>query len=297
MSLRYVVKEGVSGFRRARLASITSITALVIATLLSGMMVRFGYSAYQVVQTLKQSINVEVFLMDVSNQRRDLIARDLQAYEVVTDVEFISREQAAEVFRSEFGTGADGLGDALADLDFLPASFRLTLDAGVSASYIRDMITEVERFQGVDEVVFNQQLLETLEERMEWLAVLAAVIGFSILFTAVVLVFNTIRLTIYAKRELIRAMKLVGATNRFIRRPFLLEGFLQGLVAAVVACGMHWALFQFVLPHYIPQLGVMAWPLGHWYYLTGGMAALSLIMGLSGSRWASRRFISDSTVS
>ncbi len=292
MSVTYVVKEGVSGFRRTKLASFTSVTALVIAVLLVGLMARVGYNAYQVVNALKQSIDVEVFLLDVSDDRMRRIDSDLRAYPIVAGTEYISKQDAEQIFREEFGTE----GESLADLNFLPASFRLQLSPEATASEIRDIVSEIEQFQGVDEVVFNQQLLETLEDRLEMLVMAGTGIGFLILFTAVVLVFNTIRLTIYAKRNIIRTMKLVGATNSFIRRPFLLEGFLQGLLAAVIAIGLHWLLFELIIPYYIPQFGVLAWPFERWYYLTGAMAAMSLIMGLWGSRWATRKFISQTSI-
>ncbi len=292
MSVSYVIKEGVSGFRRTKLASFTSVTALVIAVLMVGVLGRVGYNAYQVVNALKQSIEVEVFLLDVSQERTNRIAADLRAYPLVTEAEYISKEEAGRIFREEFGAE----GESLADLNFLPASFRLQFAPEANAADIRTIINEVEQFQGVDEVVFNQQLLETLEERLELLVMGGAGIGFLILFTAIVLVFNTIRLTIYAKRNIIRTMKLVGATNSFIRRPFLMEGFLQGLLAAVIATGLHWLIFELVIPFYLPQFGVLAWPFERWYYLIGALVLLSLIMGLWGSRWAARKFISETSI-
>src|SRR5690625_7805048 len=78
-------------------------------------------------------------------------------------------------------------------------------------------------WEEVEDVRFNLDLLETIEERTETFLIAGASIGVFILLVAIILVFNTIRLTIYAKRDLIRAMKLVGATNAFIRRPFLVE--------------------------------------------------------------------------
>ncbi len=292
MSIAYVVKEGVSGFRRTKLASFTSVTALVIAVLLIGLMARVGYNAFQVVQTLKQSVEVEVFLLDVSDDRTRRIDSDLRSYPIVLDTEYISKQDAERIFRQEFGAE----GESLADLNFLPASFKLKLSPDASASDIRNIVTEIEQFQGVDEVVFNQQLLETLEERLEIMVVAGAGIGLLILFTAIVLVFNTIRLTIYAKRNIIRTMKLVGATNGFIRRPFLLEGLLQGLLAALIAIGLHWIIFELLIPYYIPQFGVLAWPFERWYYLTGAMVIVSLVMGFWGSRWATRKFISHTAI-
>lgn len=293
MNISYIIKEGFSGFKRTRLASITSVTALVIAVLLLSVIARFGYSGYQLIQSLKESVEVEVFLFDISEERTQTIGRQLEEYSIVTRAIYVDKEEAEAVFRKEFGTE----GETLADLRFLPASFILQLSPGASVPEILKMIQEIESYQGVDEVVFNQRLLETLEDRYEIIALSGAGIGFFVLLTAIILVFNTIRLTIYAKRNIIRTMKLVGATKGFIRRPFLFEGFLQGVVAALISIGIHILLFQWIIPHYLPQLGVLAWPFDQWYYLAGAMLFLSLLMGLLGSSWATRKFIHQTTLS
>ena len=89
-------------------------------------------------------------------------------------------------------------------------------------------------------------------------------------------------------------MKLVGATNSFIRRPFVVEGLIQGLIAGLLSVGVMYVLFQFVVPEYV---GVLEWPFGRWYYLCGGMMLLSLFMGFWGSQWAARRFIKKTSIS
>src|SRR5699024_7307518 len=116
------------------------------------------------------------------------------------------------------------------------------------------------------------------------------------LLTSVVLVFNTIRLTIYAKRSLIRAMKLVGATNAFIRRPFVIEGIVQGIIAGTAAIVIMVVAFKFILTQYVPQVGILAWPFGHWYILCGLMLLMSILLGMWGSHWAARRFIRKTSI-
>jgi cell division transport system permease protein len=139
-------------------------------------------------------------------------------------------------------------------------------------------------------------LLQLLETRTDQLAMGGAALGGFILLIAMILVFNTIRLTIYAKRDLIRAMKLVGATNGFIRRPFLVEGIVQGLIAGSAAAGLIYLLFDWFIPQNISQLGVLSWPFGRWYFLISGVILLAIIMGWMGSRWAARKFIKNTSV-
>src|SRR5699024_2445803 len=293
MSLRYVVKEGIAGFNRARLASFTAIFSLFVAVLLLGILARVSYNAYEVAQSLKQSIDVEVFLNDLNGSATDQLEQEFMEEEFVQEVTYISQDSAAAIFKQEFGAGAG----SMAELDFLPASFRLKLVADTDIGRIDSLVAEIEQYDSVDEVRFNQQLLQMMEKRFRSVATVGGGLGVMILLGLLILVFNTIPLTIYAKRDLIKAMKLVGATNGFIRRPFVIEGILQGLIAGALSIIVMYVGFQFVLPEYIPQFGILDWPFGRWYYLCGAMLLLSVLMGLLGSQWAARRFIKKTSIS
>lgn len=293
MSLGYVVKEGLAGFSRARLASFTSIFSLFIAVLLLGVLARVSYSGYEVAQNLKKSIDVEVFLVDLDERTTEELGSTLRDKELIQEVNYISKDSAAAIFKKEFGSG----GGSLAELNFLPASFRLKMDPNSKVSTVDSLVQEIEGYRGVEEVKFNQQLLQLMESRFKTVATIGGGVGILILFAALILVFNTIRLTIYAKRNLIKAMKLVGATNGFIRRPFVVEGVIQGLIAGLLAVGVMYAGFQYLLPQYVPQFGVLTWPFGRWYYLSGAMVLLAIVMGFWGSQWAARKFIKETSIS
>jgi cell division transport system permease protein len=293
MSLGYIIKEGLAGIGRARLAAITSMFSLFIAVLLVGVITRLGYNAYELAQALRSSIEVEVFLDDLDQRSTQDIRREISGYQFVEELNYISKDSAAAIFRSEFGAE----GETLAELKFLPASFRTQMSGEASAQDIKQFVSEVSEIRGVDEVRYNQRLVELMETRMRNFVLIGGGIGLFILVTAIILVFNTIRLTIYAKRGLIKAMKLVGATNAFIRRPFLVEGLFQGLIAGSLAVVMQFALFEYLVPRYIPQFGILAWPYGRWYYMTAGMLVLAVIMAYWGSRWAARKFIKETSIS
>jgi len=293
MSLGYVVKEGMAGIGRAKLAAFTSIFSLFIAVLLLGLLARLGFNGYEVAQSLKKSIDVEVFLMDLDERTTNELSERLKDQELVQEVTYISKDSAAAVFEKEFGSA----GSSLADLKFLPASFKLNIDPDAQISRVDSLISEVKSYRGVDEVRFNQQLLKRIESNFQTAAMVGGGLGILILLASMILVFNTIRLTIYAKRDLIKAMKLVGATNGFIRRPFVVEGIIQGLIAGTFSVGLMYLGFHYILPEYIPQLGVLEWPFGRWYYLSGAMLFLAVFMGFWGSQWAARRFIKETSIS
>ncbi|MEL7834792.1 cell division protein FtsX [Fodinibius sp. Rm-B-1B1-1] len=293
MSLGYVVKEGIAGISRARLAAFTSMFSLFIAVLLLGLLARLGYNGYEVAQSLKQSIDVEVFLVDLDDRTTNELSREFEQQQLVQEVTYISKDSAAAIFENEFGAA----GSSLADLKFLPASFKLNIDPDADVSQVDSLVGEIQEYRGVDEVQFNQQLLKRIESNFETAAMVGGGLGVLILLASMILVFNTIRLTIYAKRDLIKAMKLVGATNGFIRRPFVVEGVLQGLIAGLLAVGVMFGAFHYILPEYIPQLGILEWPFGRWYYLCGAMLLLAVFMGFWGSQWAARKFIKETSIS
>lgn len=292
MSLGYVFKEGFAGLGRAKLAAFTSMFSLFIAVLLIGVLFRIGYNAYEVSQVLKQQVEVEVFLQDLDDSATNRLQNVLLQKPEVAGLAYISKDSASQVFQLEFGLGSE----TISQLDFLPASFRLTMSDEYQVAQIDSVVTEIRGFDGVDEVRFNLALLQSIEERTETFFIAGISIGLFILFVAMILVFNTIRLTIYAKRDLIKAMKLVGATNSFIRRPFLVEGVLQGIIAGALASLLIYVLFEMLIPRFIPQIGLLSWPYGSWYFLISGTILLAIIMGWWGSRWAARKFIGDASV-
>lgn len=290
MSAGYVIKEGFAGLGRAKLAAITSVFSLFIAVLLVAVLFRVGYNAYELAAVLQQQVEVELFLAEASD--RDTVEEKLLNQQEVAAFTYISQDSAAAVFQQEFGVG----GESISALNFLPASFRLVMQDVLSVNQVDSVAQIMNGWQEVEDVRFNLDLLETIEERTETFLIAGASIGIFILLVAIILVFNTIRLTIYAKRDLIRAMKLVGATNAFIRRPFLVEGVLQGLIAGSLAIAAVYAIFEMGIVYFVPQAAELSWPYGSIWWMAGGILLLSVLLGWWGSRMAARKFIKSAEI-
>src|SRR5699024_8357246 len=136
MSVNYIIREGLAGFKRARLASLTSIFSLFIAVFLLGVLARISFNAFKVAGTLKQSVDVEVFLDDINDELQAHIQNKLQGQELVQQVSYISKDSAAAVFKEEFGTA----GASLAELNFLPASFRVKMKTDASVNQVDSLV-------------------------------------------------------------------------------------------------------------------------------------------------------------
>jgi cell division transport system permease protein len=292
MSIKYVIKEGTAGFKRAKLAVTTSIFSLFIAVLLLGILGRISYNVYTQAMSLKE-IQIEVFLFEMDEKSTEQVRNQIQSEDLVTNVTYISKDSASVIASKELGAGVT----ELIELNFLPASFRVDVNTDSGAEFVESLASRMQNIRGVDEVEYNRALLKALESNLSIFSLVGGGLGILILLAAVVLVYNTIRLTIYAKKDLIRAMKLVGATNGFIRSPFVVEGIIQGFIGGLLAVLSVFLIFEFLVPIYVPDIGIVAWPFGRWYFLAGAMIGLSILMGWWGSRLASRKYIAETYIS
>lgn len=288
MALTYSIREGLAGFRRAKFAFVASISATAVALILIGMFSLLMIKAGQVTTWLRQRVGeVEVFLDDVDEPVARAIDARIAVVPGVDETEYVSRDQAREVFRQEFGEGAE----LFLDEPFLPASIRVRVESDyANPDSLQRLVEELSAWNRVDDVVFNQPLLLKVQQNLRLLSLTGLAVGALVILAALFLVGNTIRLTIYARRLLIRTMKLVGATDQFIQQPFLVEGVAQGAVAGVVASIVVWALYG-ALSSYLPQLE------GSDALLLFGLAFLLLVVGVLlgwlGSFFAVRRFVKN----
>ncbi len=288
VALPYTVREGLAGFGRAKFAAAMAVTALVVALVLIGLVGLLTWQGQQVADWVKQRVGeVQVYLEPADTSAVGRLGRRLATLPGVEDVAFISQQQAAEEFRREFGDEAAGFDDAL----FLPASFRLRLDGPhARPDSLARLKAAVEAWPRVDEVAYEATLLEEVERNVRLYSAVGLALGGLVVLAAILLVGNTVRLTIYARRLLIRTMKLVGATDGFVRRPFLVEGVVQGLAAGVVAALVLWALYA-ALGRAIEGLGRQPWPGGSPAPTLLGLVALGAGLGLFASWLAVRTFI------
>ena len=294
MALTYTIREGLAGFRRAKLATAASIAALAISLVLIGIVALLGWQWQTVSETLRQRASeAEVFLDGAADADvAERLGARLREVPGVDSVRFVSHEEAAEIFREAFGEGAEIFDDA----QFLPASYRVRLepDRAVPDSLAR-FAEEVATWAAVEDVAYDRASVEAIERNRRVFSGIGGAVAFLVVVAALLLVGNTVRLSIYARRMLIRTMKLVGATNAFIRRPFLVEGAAQGLAAGVVAGVVVWVLYG-VLLRWLGAADVatgasVGWPGGTPLLAVGGVVALGVLLGLLASTVAVRRFV------
>lgn len=260
---------------------------MAVSLVMIGLFIFVGFMAQQVSNWLRQRVGeVELFIDDRADERTiEMLQQRAGARPGVAEALFVSQEEAREIFRAEFGDEAD----VFSDTPFLPASIKIRVQPSyANPDSLQTLIADFGTWNRVDEVVFNQPLLVKVQQNLRLLTTIGLILGVVVVLAAIFLVANTIRLTIYARRLLIRTMKLVGATDRFIRGPFLVEGIVQGFIAGVLAAAMLWGIYRLMLV-YLPQLELAA---GIQLILFGLIIiGLGVMLGWVGSYFAAKRFI------
>ncbi|MGD0591547.1 MAG: permease-like cell division protein FtsX [Bacteroidota bacterium] len=288
MQLRYVLKEGFSGFKRAKLSMFAAVFTICVSLLLLSFFAILFLNANSVVNSLREKVEMEAFLNDqLSNDQITEVKGLVEMLDGVREVHYVSKEEAAKIFQQEFGE------DILKILNFnpLPASLKIFLKEGYkTAKHAESIVQQVKSLKGVDDVIYRKQLLEMLDERAKLFLWITFGVGIFITLSSVILVANTIRLAIYAKRKIIQTMKLIGATRGFIRLPFLLEGFLQGLLGGLIAAGIVFVLFNFLEQWLTVSLSQFVYVQPYYYSIIVGVGC---VLGLFGSMISVRRFISE----
>ena len=287
MALSYSVREGLAGFRRAKFAAVAATSAMTVALVLVGLFLLVGYQAQQVSSWLRQRVGQLNVMLEEQATDGDAqqIMRRARLLPGVDEVEYVSPQEAQQRFRRAFGEGAE----IYYEEPFLPASVEVRVASShASSDSLSALMGEVRTWTRVDDIVFNQPLFARVQQNLRLITWVGLALGAFVVLASIFLVANTIRLTVYARRLLIRTMKLVGATDRFIRRPFVIEGMLQGLIAGGVASAVVWGLHR-AATGYVPGLEQVG---GLWLViptlLVGGV-----LLGWIGSFFAVRRFVKN----
>jgi cell division transport system permease protein len=202
-------------------------------------------------EVLYAQVEVSIFLNDdISSDQTRSMQADLDGNPLVQEVLYESKQQAYENARKIFATDPELL-DALRP-DSLPASFRVKL---VDPEQFETIQSQYEGYPGIDEVVDQRDILQPFFLVMRQVRRGAVAVAILQLLAAAALISNTIRLTAFARREQTGIMKLVGATNWYIRLPFMLEGIFAGFLGAVIAGSLLIASDVFLLSRIKRQIG------------------------------------------
>ena len=240
--------------RRIANAYLSSVISISLVLLLVGVASLLLVNAGSVSDYFKENMQVSVLLdTDVSEPEALEFRKELESMPFIRNSAYVSKEQGADEMRSLLG---DDFLDVF-ETSPIPASIDVTLMADyVSTDSLEVVKKRIEGFPLVDEVVYQRSLVDALNANLSRISLVIGIFIGLLLFISFVLINNTVRLNVYARRFTIHTMRLVGATRSFIRGPFMVQAVFQGLFAAFVAIIMLLAILFFIRNEFAQLFGI-----------------------------------------
>ncbi len=303
----YSLREAGHHFRRNWTTVLGAIVTIFLSLFIIGLFVLGSVMISSVVGGVEDSVTIQAYLSDnASESAVQSLQSKIEGWDNVESVTYKSKDQALEEYRTSMSNR--NASDAVAALDGenpLPASLVITLadpqevaDTAErimndsSFAQIRDTADDPESSPS-DDVVYGQGTVDRLFEVTNYIRLAAVVLVVMLTFVAFVFINNTIRLAITARRREIAIMRLVGASNGFIRGPFVMEGVLEALIAALLAIAALVGGMHVLLPMLQENLSFLAFnvPNEVLYATFGGLLLIGIVIGLFGSAIAMRRYL------
>lgn len=275
-----IVNSGFNNFKRNSWLSIATTGVMVLALLLINGLVILNVFSNAAVASLQEKVDITAYFKFQANEDQILsVKNDLAKMSEIKAVNYISREQALKDFKQKH-EGDQLIEQSLSELDENPLQASLNIKTHNSSQYasVASFLENNKFTEVIDKVNFyeNQTVIQKIEGITSGLKNGGTLVTLLIALMAVVITFNTIRMTIYAQRQEIEIMKLVGASNWHIRGPFLVEGGMYGLGAALITLIITYPVLYFVsskLYAFLPSVDIFD------YYVSYGWQIFLLVIG------------------
>lgn len=290
---KFFIKEGFGNLHKNKTMSSASISSVIAALLVIAIFFIIVMNVDYAASKLESQIEMMVYLEDdLSEAIINSMAKELKTISAVKDVQFVSKTQALKDLNKKWGDNAYLL-EGLEGDNPLPDSFKVTLTDPSKANTVALAITSI---SNIERVVYGKEELEKLLKATYIVRISSLIIISILVFISVFIISNTIKLTVYARRKEINIMKYVGATDWFVRGPFIVEGILLGLLGSlitslVVGVGYYYCS-NFIQNQMIGLLSVTLMPFGELISsLVLLLGTVGLLIGVIGSFLSVRKFI------
>lgn len=244
-SFRYLFKEGFRNTWSNRMMSIASICVLMSCLVLIGCASMIFLNIESLLGRIEEENVVMVYIKDdTSDADITAMGNSLKGIDNVKEVEFVPKEDAwAEQLATMDEAQAKFFTEISSDIP-LPDAYKVTVD---DLTYFDQTVDQIEKLDHIDTIRENKDLAEKLVTIRHGVEVISIVIVAVLLAISVFIISNTIKLTVYSRRLEISIMKSVGATNSFVRLPFVVEGMILGIISGVISLGLVWAFYEFAI--------------------------------------------------
>jgi cell division transport system permease protein len=289
MRAEYVVGEAAANLRRNMLLVVGAILAVFVSLFMTYMALIVNEMARKSTIRWQEGITIVAWLDDSDLATHSAIQSEVQGWDEVKRAEYVDKLATWEEFQVFFADQPELIQEA--DASAMPASVRVEL---IDNETHATVVARLSRIPGVDDVDEATDAIEDTLEASRLLNTGGIVLGVALGLSAVVMISNTVRMAIYARREEIGIMKLVGASNWFVRTPFLLEGLVEGLVGGALAFLAGWLGYRTFISNL--DLGIIQTQVSDSFLISRGLMVLlfAAAAGAIGSLVGLRRYLQES---
>ena len=231
--LLYLISEGVKNVWRHKMTTFTAVFSLFLALYFVGLLATAGENTKSILQYLRSKYKIEVFFkQDINYQSAKTISESILKIKGIRSSTVINKDDAVRIFKDQFGE------DILSILGYNPLPISAVVNLKRKSDQILDaspIVNEIKSLDGIEEVRYQGHLIKKIEKTYAKIMQYFPFLGIVFILVAVLVIYNTVKLSIFARKDLINSLKLIGASKLFIKMPFIFEGLIDGVLASVIA--------------------------------------------------------------
>lgn len=284
-SLRYLIKEGFRNTWTNRMMSIASICVLMSCLVLIGSASMIFLNMDSLLSRIEEENVIMVYIKDdTTDAAITQMGEEIKAMDNIKDIEFIKKEDAwAEQLETMEDAQAQFFTQISSDIP-LPDAYKVTV---ADLSKFDTTVKQLKGLNNVDTIRENKDLAQKLVAIRHGITIISIVIIAVLFAISLFIISNTIKLTVYSRRLEISIMKSVGATNSFVRLPFVVEGMILGILSGVISLGLVWGLYELAVNQFhdfLTSLRLSALPFSDYALaMLGIFVAIGIVSGVGGS--------------
>jgi len=231
--LLYLISEGFKNVWRHKMTTFTAVFSLFLALYFVGLLAVAGENTKSILQYLRSKYKIEVFFkQDVEYKSAKSISASILKIKGVRSSTVINKDDAVRIFKDQFGE------DILSILGYNPLPISAVVNLKRKLDQLLDtspIVNEIKSLDGVEEVRYQGHLIKKIERTYAKIMKYFPFMSMVFILVAVLVIYNTVKLSIFARKDLINSLNLIGATKLFIQMPFIFEGLIDGFMASLIA--------------------------------------------------------------
>lgn len=292
-SLKYLIKEGFRNTWTNRMMSIASICVLMSCLVLIGSASMIFLNIDSLLARIEEENVIMVYIADGTTDEQIVqMDADIKACGNILSTEFVSKETAwAQQLETMEEAQAKFFTEISTDIP-LPDAYKVTVE---NLDQFDDTVTKLKALNNIDTIRENKNLAQKLVAIRQGITVISLVIISVLFLISLFIISNTIKLTVYSRRLEISIMKSVGATNSFVRLPFVVEGIILGITSGIISLGLVWGVYELAITQFkdlIDSLGLKALQfIDYALPMLGAFVAIGIISGVGGSLITMRKYL------